>query len=123
MAESFGIDSAWNATKSTRSIENDDLVAWWREQAEEEIARTVPKVAEYGATDLVTIGRSLAIAMHRTVTDAEAAELGVFFYAQGKLARWLDAITTGRAVSDDTLFDLGVYVRMVQRIREVGHWG
>ena len=40
----------------------------------------------------------------------------------GKMARWTDAIRTGRRVSDDTLFDLGIYVRMVHRVRAVGGW-
>ena len=34
----------------------------------------------------------------------------------------LAAIRRGEFVSDDTLFDIGVYVRMVQRMRETGNW-
>lgn len=121
--ESFDIDSIWDDPPARVADPETDLVCWWRLQVKDEIDRTVPKVREYGSTDLVIIGRTLAAAMHREVNDAEAAELGVFFYIVGKLARWQDAVATGREVSDDTLFDLGVYVRMAQRIRKVGYWG
>lgn len=99
-----------------------NLRDWWLGQAEDEIKRTVPKAVEYGATDLVDIGRDLARCMGRTVTDEEAAELGIFFYLRGKMSRWVDAVARGDRVSDDTLFDIGVYVRMAQRVRSHGGW-
>ena len=98
------------------------LRQWWLGQAENEIKRTVPKAVEYGATDLVDIGRDLARCMGRTVSDEEAAELGIFFYLRGKMSRWVDAVARGERVSDDTMFDLGVYVRMAQRVRSHGGW-
>jgi len=98
------------------------LTEWWMDKAEEEVRRTVPKAVEYGALDLIQIGQDLALTAGRTVTDEEAAELGVYFYVRGKLARWTDAIVRGDRVSDDTLFDLGVYIRMAQRIRDAGGW-
>jgi len=98
------------------------LTEWWMDLAEEEVRRVVPKAVEYGALDLIQIGQDLALTAGRTLTDEEAAELGVYFYVRGKLARWTDAIATGRRVSDDTLHDLGVYVRMAQRIRHSGGW-
>lgn len=120
--------ASWNADfEGTRAGERptplaDELRLWWLDQAEGEIKRTVPKVVEYGATDLVDIGRDLARCMGRTVTDEEAAELGIFFYLRGKMSRWVDAVARGDRVSDDTLFDLGVYVRMTQRVRSHGGW-
>jgi hypothetical protein len=100
-----------------------DLRRWWLEMAENEIERTVPKAEEYGATDLVAIGRVLAACMgRRGVTDADATELAIFFYMVGKMARWEDAVRRGDKVSDDTLFDIGVYVRMAQRNRSHGGW-
>ena len=60
--------------------------------------------------------------MRREVNAEEAAELGVFFYLIGKVARWQSAIERGERPSDDTLFDVGVYVRMAQRIRSHGGW-
>lgn len=98
------------------------LSEWWRQCADDEIARTVPKAVEYGATDLIDIGRNVARLAGREVDDRQAAELGIFFYLEGKFARWRSAIMEGRDVSDDTLFDIGVYVRMTQRIREFGSW-
>lgn len=98
------------------------LASWWRKLADEEIRRTVPKAEEYGSGDLIRIGRTLAEVAGRTVTDEEAAELGIFFYIEGKLARWADAVARGERPSDDTLFDLGVYVRMAQRVRHSGGW-
>jgi hypothetical protein len=98
------------------------LAAWWREQAEYEIEQTVSKAVEYGSTDLIDIGRSLARICDREVDDEEAAEMGVFFYLEGKFARWRSALQRGQRPSDDTLLDIGVYVRMAQRIREAGGW-
>ena len=99
-----------------------EIAAWWRGVAEDEIAAVVPKAIEYGAGDLEEIGRTLARNMGREVTTEEATELGIYFYIVGKLARWSDAVRTRRRVSDDTLHDLGVYVRMAQRNRAAGGW-
>lgn len=99
-----------------------ELRGWWFDQAETEINATVPKAVEYSSTDLLDLGRTLAYIAGRTVDDEEAEELGVFFYLQGKMSRWAGAIKQGRRVSDDTLFDVGVYVRMAQRIRHSGSW-
>lgn len=98
------------------------LAEWWRQCADDEIAKTVPKAVEYGSTDLIDIGRNVARLSGRKVDDRQAAELGVFFYLEGKFARWRSAIMEDRDVSEDTLFDIGVYVRMAQRIREFGGW-
>jgi hypothetical protein len=98
------------------------LTEWWMGKAEEEVRRTVPKAVEYSSTDLRDIGRDLAECMGRTVTDQEAMELGISFYIRGKLSRWTGALISGRQVSEDTLFDLGVYVRMAQRVRDTGGW-
>jgi len=99
-----------------------ELRTWWMDIAGAEIDLTVPKAVEYGSTDLIDIGIMLARTMRRTVTEEEAAELGVFFYLIGKIARWQSAIERGERPSDDTLLDIGVYVRMAQRIRHAGGW-
>lgn len=99
-----------------------ELEQWWGERAEDEIMRTVPKAIEYGSGDLIEIGRDLASLMGREVNDQDAAELGIYFYIRGKMARWADAIRRGAPISDDTLFDLGVYTRMAQRVRSHGGW-
>lgn len=98
------------------------LAGWWLQKAESEVAQTVAKAVEYGATDLVDIGKSLARVAGREVTDQEAAEWGIFFYLEGKLSRWRSALERGDRPSDDTLLDVGVYARMAQRNREAGGW-
>lgn len=87
----------------------------------------IGKMIEYGgrgrAVDLVEIGRDIALLIGRKeISDAEAVEIGVYFYIRGKMGRWFAAISEGRPVSDDTLHDLSIYVRIVQRAREVGGW-
>ncbi len=107
-----------------------ELHDWWIEHAEDEYGRTMPKADEYGggdeapAEDLVEIGRSLAKLMGDTVSrdDWWYIELGIMFYITGKVARWKAAVRAGKTVSDDTLFDLGVYAKMAQRNRQVGGW-
>jgi hypothetical protein len=107
------------------------VAKWWEDKADDEIERTLPKVAEYGATDLLEIGRHLTEAGIRVPPrnkptgpwpDPELIELGIYFYIVGKMARWSDAVAHAERVSDDTLFDIGVYIRMVQRVRETGGW-
>ena len=103
-----------------------DLSTWWAKTTENELQPMLNKIKEYGgdgmAIDLLDIGNQLARLSKREVTEAEAAELGCYFYILGKLARWSAAITENRQVSDDTLHDIGIYVRMVQRIRDCGEW-
>lgn len=102
--------------------QDDELTAWWVALAREEAARVVPKAVEYSATDLADIGHALARSQGRQVTNAQAAELGVAFYALGKMSRIMGAIGQGVWPSDDSWHDLGVYARMTQRIRSHGGW-
>lgn len=100
-----------------------DLIKWWTSQAEKDAQTTVPKAIEYGSADLIEIGRAMARAARRpNLTDAQAAELGIYFYVVGKLGRWTAAVEEGRPVSDDTLFDISVYITMVRRVRATGGW-
>lgn len=99
------------------------LSEWWRGHAEAEIDMVVAKAIEYGALDLVEMGRSLAYMAGRPhLTDAQYAELGCVQYLVGKMARVSAAWAEGRMPSDDTYLDIGIYVRMIQRIREAGSW-
>lgn len=100
------------------------LQTWWEDQSHSEVMACIPKAVEYGSTDLAVIGRTLARMMGRngSLTHEEATEYGIFFYLTGKIARWEDAITHGRRVSDDTLHDIAVYTKMMQRNRAVGGW-
>lgn len=101
----------------------DALADWWFDTARDEMDACIPKAVEYGSTDLAVIGRAQGRLMGRVdLSHEEATELGIFFYLQGKLARWEDAIVHGRRVSDDTLHDASVYIKMQQRNRAVGGW-
>lgn len=99
------------------------LTNWWIDLAHAEVDRVVPKAVEYGSTDLMEVGRTLANVMQRDgLSEEELTELGIYFYLVGKFARWMDAVRDNRRASDDTLHDIGVYVRMAQRTRAVGGW-
>ena len=103
------------------------LRQWWQETVDDEVNSVVPKAIEYGATDLAEIGRAMAsmagLVKPSTVTENQFfTEVGIFFYLFGKVARWQAALKEGRVSSDDTLFDIGIYLKMAQRNRDVGGW-
>lgn len=100
----------------------DALQDWWMEQARQEVEAVAPKAVEYGSRDLTDMGHAVASITGREMTDAEATEFGIYWYALGKMARWTAAWREGRMVSDDTLLDLGTYIKMAQRVRAVGGW-
>ena len=101
----------------------EQLSAWWRAQAEVEIVRTVPKAVEYGAADLEVMGSAM---LHLVPRERRSRQLGLemalAFYALGKVARLFGAFERGELPSEDTWFDLGVYCRMAERVREFGEW-
>lgn len=101
-----------------------ELIGWWHEQVEDDINMVVPKAVEYGSRDLTEMGRTLARLIEGATEDDEAwlTEVGIWFYALGKMARWTAAIERGEPVSRDTLIDLGVYTMMARRAQEVGAW-
>ena len=105
-----------------------DLHKWWMLTAQHEIEPLISKAQEYGgarrAGDLAQIGHQLVQTgvKGNPENEAEMQELGIYFYIIGKIARWTAAISEGRPVSDDTLHDIGIYIRMVQRIRDAGGW-
>lgn len=101
-----------------------ELAAWWRQQAEDEIDMVVDKAIEYGARDLIEMGRQLAYMAGREadMPEEEMAELGCLQYLVGKMSRATAAWAEGRLPSDDTMLDIGIYVRMIQRIRQTGGW-
>lgn len=122
-----------DSSNSAMSI-RESLRAWWLDTASKEVEPLIDKMFEYGgvgrSNDLMRIGKKMVDlgvpSLERNVDpeDGEAylAELGVYFYIEGKMARWSAAVAEGRPVSDDTLLDIGIYVRMVQRMRAVGGW-
>ena len=97
----------------------ESLSEWWISHAHQEADRTISKMEEYGAGDLAMIGYSISRIANRKVRDEkQAAELGIVFYAIGKIARVITAVEEGRTPSDDTWFDLAVYAKMVLAIRD-----
>lgn len=104
----------------------DETVVWWILQAFEEAKATITKAREYGSDELIYAGRITGQIHSRhtegALTDAQAAELMIYFYVLGKMGRWTAAMRRGDFVSDDTLLDIGIYTRMVQRLRTTGQW-
>jgi hypothetical protein len=101
----------------------DALTDWWIERARAEVEAVAPKAVEYSAVDLIEVGRTFALVMDLGPrSDVEYAEIGIWAYIIGKMGRWTGAIKEGRRVSDDTIHDIGIYVKMAQRNRDVGGW-
>lgn len=113
-----------------------ELQDWWMDKARSEIEPMIRKMEEYGgngrAMDLVDMGRKMheagvalpgsSVIAPGDSQDDQFIELAIYFYVMGKLGRWTAAINEGRAVADDTIDDAIVYLRMLQRTREVGGW-
>jgi hypothetical protein len=104
------------------------LMGWWSSRSKEEAETVVPKATEYGgghrAADLTQVGQTIADLLGRSdnFTEGNLQELACYFYIVGKMGRWHAALLEGRDVSDDTIYDIGIYIKMVQRIREKGGW-
>jgi hypothetical protein len=114
--------AAATAEEERRSRLAGELEEWWTTQAQIEAEAVVLKAVDYSSYDLWDIGVSLARMAGRTVTEAEAVELGIAYYAQGKMARIMGALIEGRWPSEDSWADLGTYARMALRTREAGGW-
>jgi hypothetical protein len=117
-------EPALDHPRSSRAAE---LYDWWTEQAASDAEVAASKADEYGSYDLLLLGKVLADMTGFPLVDGESpeetyAELGICFYALGKVARWVGAVVEGRRPSADTLRDLKVYTTMVERVRAVGGW-
>lgn len=113
---------AEQVTTVTKDEQVAEFTGWWKDVAQKEIDAVVLKTLEYKGGDLDVIGFELARMAGREISREEAFELGVYFYLRGKVGRWFTAVENGQRVSDDTIFDIAVYTRMVQRIRVKGSW-
>jgi len=98
------------------------LTDWWMERARQEIEQVGPKAVEYGPNSMIEVGRAMGRMSGRDLSDEEAIEVACMFYISGKLGRWVDAVAHGKRPSDDTIHDIGIYIKMAQRNREVGGW-
>jgi hypothetical protein len=103
-------------------LTNDDLSGWWAGVSADDVEPAQVKAKEYGAMDLVIIGRTLREMIGVTSGVVSDEEIGILFYTLGKIARAISAVGSGHAPSDDTWHDITVYSMMVRRIREVGQW-
>lgn len=102
--------------------EAEPVVRWWVQHAISEAQATLPKALEYGDTELIDMGKVLGHLQGFELQDPPAMELAIWSYVQGKLGRWTSALRRGQRVSQDTLFDLAVYAKMAQKVRETGEW-
>lgn len=96
------------------------LQEWWLEHARREIEATLPKVEEYSASDLNIMGAALE-EMGQAPVNA-GVEAAIAFYVLGKVSRLVGGLSEGKVPSEDSWFDIGVYARMAQRVRETGGW-
>lgn len=100
----------------------DYLETWWEDTTDEEIRSMIPKVIEYGSNDLNIIGDIMLLMKPELRDKINPAELGIAFYALGKIARIMGAYADGIAPSDDSWHDLAIYARMAQRVRNADGW-
>lgn len=118
-----GMPAAHPGDAGPKPTGRDELERWWKDRVLAEIDAVVPKAIEYGANSMIGLGRAiLRVAGRADVTDGEAIEVACMFYIEGKIGRWIDAVQAGVPVSDDTIYDIGIYIKMAQRARDVGSW-
>ncbi len=100
------------------------LDEWWVDTAVNDIARTVPKIEEYGTRDLEAMGTAFMLIQNRTtaqsLSEPGRAVYAIMFYAMGKIARAVAALERGKMPSEDTLFDLSIYAMMARAYAERG---
>lgn len=102
------------------NAEEGTLAHWWVTQINSDIARTAPKIEEYGTKDLEAMGRLFAQIRGVEWSSDIAAVWGIMFYAQGKIARAIASLERGEMPSEDTLFDLSIYAMMARSYQARG---
>lgn len=124
IAQATGID--WGRLGDTKGERVALLKKFWQDMTDEEIEKVIPKAVEYGSADLEVMGEGMKVLLRsvfkRPIEDAEALEMACAFYALGKVARMFGAYADGRMPNEDAAYDLGVYCRMIQKIRKTGSW-
>lgn len=116
-----------NEDEGLKSVNDDadleDLRRWWTKNNDEAFERTAPKSLEYGSADLQIMGSAmLRLLKWEDAPERVGLELGIAFYALGKVARLFGAYAERRLPNDDAWFDLKIYSTMAERVREVGKW-
>lgn len=99
-----------------------DLAGWWAAVSADDVGPAEIKAKEYGSLDLIIIGRTMREMIGIAPDIVSDAEIGIIFYALGKVARAISAVGSGRRPSDDTWHDITVYSMMVRRLRDAGQW-
>jgi hypothetical protein len=106
--------------KTARQLRLDEFAEWWIATSEEALDTMMPKVREYGSTDLQIVGEAMMKMMPQLEGKVTPAELGIAFYLLGKVGRVIGGYVDGHAPSDDTWYDIEVYAKMARRTRETG---
>lgn len=107
------IRDAENTDEATRQF-----MEWWQLTSNRDLNAMLPKRVSYGAADLRIIGRAMAELVGKPeMSDEEAVELGIAFYAVGKCARIISGFTTG-GDRTDSWHDLTVYSLMARSVRD-----
>lgn len=120
---------AFTTGPGTLDLRHQELADWWRTVNDLMIETVVPKAIEYGATDLRDLGVQVLEMSGREPLTWEsddltryATEIGIAFYALGKLGRIVAAIKEKRTPSYDTWLDLAIYATMALRVHAKGSW-
>lgn len=98
--------------------------AWWRQHASEEVELYIKKREIYGSVDLDVIGNTMLLAHPQLRTEfadedrMRGRELGVAYYALGKVARIIGAMVEGRMPAYDSWHDLAIYAQMAMLFRK-----
>ena len=93
-----------------------NLIQWWITTASNDAEGMGAKMNEYGAGDLVEIGKAIQ-ASSPDLSGIDPFEIGVYFYVIGKIARVTSAHRRGKPASTDTWHDLSIYAKMVEARR------
>lgn len=96
----------------------DELVEWWVQLARGDIERSIPKIREYGASDLYVMGSTLALKR----SPQYGMKYAICFYLLGKIARAFGAFERGELPSEDTMLDIRVYAFMYERLCQTDNW-
>lgn len=86
---------------------------WWNRTQTEDLEMYLLKNEVYGNADLRIIGFALKECDIRNAhVDTLPEEIGIAFYALGKVARILSAYDAGEIASEDSWKDLAIYATM-----------
>lgn len=108
----------------------EEVAGWWHDTTKDDIKATLPKLAEYGASDLAIMGSALVrllpaevrAGMDDYTLERTGVEMAIANYLLGKVGRMFSAWEQGNEPSADTIKDARIYAIMLTRAREFGGW-